>query len=451
VLDLVAVGEPRELVLGALGDALARSGRPEEAVTCYAEALDSAKARGDLAIAGSYAHQLGNTHMQRSAWEDAARAFDEAAALMAQAGAGQFTMLASRAERLRVEVLAGRGAAARDAVDTLVTEMEALFEDSLEPGWKPEPDAPNTPAHGLVGVLDIRRDLANFERDTRTAFRLVSRQIEVERLSDASPEDIAASLFNRGTLRMAANDLDGAELDLREATDIFTQAGHGLYRAKCLSSLAQVAEKRGNLSRSVELELESLQLRYQANDLGDLAISHNNLSHRLTTRDRHNDACLHATAALLLYSLFRPNPWTAARNLQNALAAAGPGAQPPNLDRLEQVFPRLIPLLAARGLDRSELETHLTTVLAQRETLAGQAGQHDRRAQLVRRRGALEALAAGLQAGDAEAKEAVASDGFRKLLTNLGLSPDLPPADAAAAALAKVNVEIATIDASPST
>ncbi len=423
VLDRVPLGNPRERCSRRWGMRSGISGRPDEAVPCYSEAYTSAKERGDLANAGTCAHQLGLTHRDRGAWDEAARAFDEAIALLTRTGAGHLTLLGSRTERLGVDVRAGRGAAVRGAMDALVAELEALFEESRKPDWKPEPDAPGTPAHVLVGVLDIRNVLAHHEKDTSAALRLV------KQLSGAPIEDIPLSLGNRGTFRKNANDLDGAEQDLWRAADVFTQAGHALYRSKCLSSLAQIAEKRGNLARSVELEQEALELACQAGDLGDAAISHNNVSPWLTKLGRHDDAGLHATAALLLCTLFRPHAWIAARNLQNALAATGPGVSPPSLVALEKAFPRLVPLLAARGLDRAALETHLATVLAQREALAAQAG---------------------LEADDAETVEAAASDEFRALLTHLGLSPDLPPAEAVAAALTAIRAEIAAIDAATS-
>lgn len=450
VLDRVPVGEPREDLLGALGAALTDSGRPNEAVPCYAEALTSAKGRGDLDNAGRLAHLLGLAHQARSAWNDASSAFDEALSFKTQIGAGYWNLAASRGERLRAEVMAGRGAAARGAIDALVVEMEALLVESRDPGWKPEPEAPFTPANGLVAALSIRLYLANVESDTSAALRLVNRQIEVGRLFGAPMESIAISIMNRGTQRKDANDLDGAEQDLLKAAGVFTQAGHRRHHATCLSSLAQIAEKRGNLERSVEIEIDSLKLKYLGDDLGDVAISHNNVSHRLTKLTRHDDACLHATAALLLHFSFRPDASVAARNLQNALAAAGPDVSPPDLVALERAFPRLLPLFAAQGLDRAAVETQLATLLAQREALASRAQHHTRRAQLIQWRGTLEVHAAGLAAGNAEAIEASSSDGFRTLLTHLGLSPDLPPAEAVATALTAVHVEIAALDAAAS-
>jgi tetratricopeptide (TPR) repeat protein len=446
LLNRVPEGQARELVLAGLGQALSEGGNPQAAVELYREALDSARQRKDFNQVGDLSHNLGLTLCLQSDLDAAEAAFDEAISAKGASGSGRMRFLSSRAERLRVEVLRGRGDQVFEDVQSVVEETEKYYTASTRPGWNPEPDAPDITARMLVARLDILVKIALQRRDFEGFKRSATRQLEVLRESDAPAVEQAMILSNRAASLIELGELDRAESDLLECARIFREQGQMLSLSKVLSHLARVYEERGELERSVAAEEESLSILYQVREVGNITISHNNAGHRCSRLDRHDEAQAHGTAAVLLASLLQdPGLPKLCRHLRESLATAaeaGETYETLTVTDLEAAFPPLNPLLAERGLSRKAAQQALEDVLSQLDRLADQAGRAEAERRIAMVREALAHLAEG-------GVDVISASFLDQVAEVLGLERDQPPADLLYAALDQLEQQLEENDAEP--
>jgi tetratricopeptide (TPR) repeat protein len=433
LLNRVPAGQSRELVLAGLSQALVREGEhPQAAVELYREALDSARQRKDLDQIADLSHNLGVILCQQSDLDTAAAAFDEALSTKGAIGSGRMRYLSSRAERLRVEVLRGRGDQVLKDVQALVEETEAYYRASTGPGWKPEPDAPDLTARMLVARLDILVKIALRQRDFERFKQVTTRQLEVLKESDAPAIEQAMILSNRAASLIELGELDKAESDLLDCARIFREQSQMLSLAKVLSHLARVFEERVELERSVAAEEESLSILYQVRNVVDITVSHSNAGHRCSRLNRHDEALAHGTAAVLLASLLQsPDLPRLSRRLREHLAIAaeaGEPCAPLTVNSLEAAFPPLNPLLAERGVSREAAQQALEDVMSHLDRLADQAGRAEAERRIAMVREALAHLAEG-------GVEVISVSFLDQVAEVLGLERDQPPADLLHAAL----------------
>jgi tetratricopeptide (TPR) repeat protein len=439
-------GSVRETVLEGVGNAMRELGHPQAAAEQYRVALDSARQRKDLIRIGNLSHNLGLALCQLSDLDAAADAFDEAISAMGAIGAGRMRLLASRAERLRVEVMRGRGDQVLEVVESVVDETDTYYQASRESDWKPESDIPNTPARMLIARIDILIQIALQQHDFQSYKRLATRQLEVARESDASAVEQAIIMSNRAAALTELGELDRAESDLLECARVFRDQGKLPSLSKTLNHIARVYEARGDLERSVVAEEESLSVFYQLRDIDSITRSHNKAGLRCSKLGRHDEALAHGTAAVLISQLLRspdlPRRCRDLRETIEAAAATGEPTAPLAVNELEAAFPPLNPLLAERGVSRKAAEQALDEVLSHLDRLADQAGraEAERRIEMVR-----EALAHLAEGG----VDVISASFLDQVAEVLGLERDQPPADLLHSALDLLEEQLEESSAEP--
>jgi ATP/maltotriose-dependent transcriptional regulator MalT len=125
---------------------------------------------------------------------------------------------------------------------------------------------------------------------------LVERSLALAELS-GSLLARAWALRERGELRTAAGDLDGAELDLAAAHALFEEAGTAVHTARTLNQLADVACSKGQPERAERFLREGIRILKPLGDRGTLVETQRQLAQVLLELERVDEAERYALQA----------------------------------------------------------------------------------------------------------------------------------------------------------
>jgi tetratricopeptide (TPR) repeat protein len=125
---------------------------------------------------------------------------------------------------------------------------------------------------------------------------LVERSLALAELS-GSLLARAWALRERGELRVTADDLDGAELDLAAAHALFEEAGTAVLTAKTLNGLADVACSKGQPERAERFLREGIRILKPLGDRGTLVETQRQLAEVLLELERVDEAERYALQA----------------------------------------------------------------------------------------------------------------------------------------------------------
>jgi tetratricopeptide (TPR) repeat protein len=122
--------------------------------------------------------------------------------------------------------------------------------------------------------------------------------IAVKHARGASEHEIARDRFNRYAPLLRLGRPGEAQRELEHCLEVFENAEDAHNRAKALSALADVFDKRGDLPQAVALERRALAFRNTLPNPVDRAISHNNLGNYLERLGHLPEVAAHELTAL---------------------------------------------------------------------------------------------------------------------------------------------------------
>lgn len=376
--------------LSYLADALAKGGRPDASMPFYEQAAALARAAAETggggarqawsdlgAISGNWAHALRHTGKL-----DAARQrLQESADAKKHARRAAVNVIASELEALRIDILQGGHEAALPQVEARLAQVRQWWERHR--AGQPVPEAPDAKmlARIFIGALDIAEAADLARKDWLSALGRLDTTLEVEHALQMPVEDIGATRFNRANvlLRLPGR-LDEARAELEDCLGLFKN--NPGWRAKVLSSLANLLKEQNDLPQAVILERRALALREVLPAPYDRAVSHNNLANYLERLDPAGtlaETNRHRLAALLYFLVagLRQHAQTSLGNYTVAFRraqAAGTATAVPRLAELlaDPAFASLDQWLRQQSVDVAELQAIVDQQLEQVRQAAAQ-------------------------------------------------------------------------------
>jgi tetratricopeptide (TPR) repeat protein len=365
----VPAGQARWLLRLNLADALQRAGRPDQALSLYAQAAEEAEAAehwSDLAaIYGNWATALRNVGQLDPARETHLRS----AEAERRAGGPRVNVVMSEQEALRVDVMQGRAAEALPAIEAKLGEVRAWW--ALRQQGQPVPEAPDGEvlARALVGGLDIARS-ANLRLERwQPCLDLLGELEQVERDLGTGEHEVARTRFNRYGPLMRLGNLAEARAVLEGCLDVFHRVDDATAEATALSALANVWHDLDDPTQAIALERRALAMRDRLPDPRDRAISHNNLANYLHAAGTPAEAPSHQLAALVYTLVTGLDPRIYLNNLAfrtRQSAARNETFTFPPLSTLlaDPAFSALRAYLTSAGADLPALQARIDALVA---------------------------------------------------------------------------------------
>lgn len=243
-------------------------------------------------------------HTSEGHFEKARRCYLKSNEAEEKAGAPTINTTINELQILRLDIKQGD-------IKEVEADVTALLE--MVCGWwsryqagEVVPEAPDAEvlARALIGAFNLAIQVDDVNEDWEASLAKVEIVLDIERSLARPSEGIGATRFNRAnTLMQMPERLDEARDELEACIELFQHEPN--VRAKILTSLANLAEKQGDLNTSIDYERRALALHEQLPDPFGCLDSHNNLacclSMRATALDRQEQP--HHRLASLIYSL----------------------------------------------------------------------------------------------------------------------------------------------------
>lgn len=281
VAEQVPAGQPRWHVRTYLADALDGSGRSDEALPLFEQAVDEAEQAehwtdvawisGNWAVALVHDGQLDASKATRLRSAEADR----------KAGRPRIHIIASELEALRIDVMQGHAVQAQPHIEAKLNEVRSWWTAHANGEAVPEARDPEFLGRVFTSGLGITSQVKLAREQWQDCLDLLEEIEEIKRALGHSNHELAITRSNRygPLLRLARLDdaqavLEGCLHDFRNAADLTGES-------KCLSGLAQLWDQRGDLQRAADLGRQALAVCNHLPDPEVRAISHSNLANYL--------------------------------------------------------------------------------------------------------------------------------------------------------------------------
>jgi tetratricopeptide (TPR) repeat protein len=299
VADEVPAGQARWIFRTNLATALRQAGRPDQALSLYAQAAEEAEAAEHRAhlgwIYGGWAGALGMVGQLERARET----YLKSAEAMARSGQARADILGMELEALRVDVEQGRAEEALPAIEAKLGEVRAWWA-SRQRG-EPVPEAPEDAllARTLLIGLEIACHTHRALERWQPSLDLLGELEQVQRDLGAGEHEVARMRVNRYGPLMALGDLAEARAVLKGCLDVFHRVDDVTNEAIATSALADVWNELGDPTQAIALERRALAVCDRLPLPGDRAASHHNLVNYLHAAGTPAEAPSHQLAALV--------------------------------------------------------------------------------------------------------------------------------------------------------
>ncbi len=242
------VGKARYPVLRNLGKVLEFSGKWEESLDFYRQALSLAEELGKPLYHADCQLRIGDMLWKLGSWDEAENSLNQAKAAFEELGHPQGVGLALK----RIGTLAAQSGNYKRATE--------LFTSSLEIRRK---TGELSEVASLLSNLGI---LSRFRGDLKQALELQEESLAIRRKLE-DPWAIGNSLNNLGMAKRYNGDLAGAREVLQEAVDLLKKVGDRSEIANTLNSLAEVALDQQDITAAEEYLKESLAITRQIGNM----------------------------------------------------------------------------------------------------------------------------------------------------------------------------------------
>jgi len=371
VAELVPAGEQRWSLRTYLADAIRKSGRPDQSLALYEQAVTEAEAAENWAdvgwICGNWAHSLMLTGQLDKAKETHLRS----ANAYRKAGEPKGKVIGRELEGFRIDVFQGKAQEVLPDIEARLNEVRGWWQ--RHKAGESVPDAPDPVDLGrvLVGGLDIAED-ANLQLENWESCLSLLKEIEqIYREMGESRHEVYLTRFNQCKPLMEFGRLDEAQQVLEECLSVFREANDLTMESKILSAFADIWNERGDIEQAIALERQSLSICNQLPDPSYRAVSHGNFSIYLNQVGKSEDSAKHLLSAII-YDLITQRHASLQNDLNNLKIRMNRAAQSGtryDLPRVSELLARpefeaLGRFVEQFGVDAAELQGKVDEMVA---------------------------------------------------------------------------------------
>jgi len=299
VAEQVPAGEQRWILRTSLADALRQSGRPDQSLVFYEQAVTEAEAAenwadvgvifGNWGIALRYVGQLDMAKATHLRSADAYR----------KAGEPKVRIFGNELEAFRIDVFQGKAQEVLPDIEARLNEVRGWWQ--RHKAGESVPDAPDPVFlwRTLLNGLDIAGYVNQQIENLGACLSLLKEKEQTQREMGESKHQVYRTRFNQyGPLKNLGR-LDEAQQVAEECLASEREAGDQYGQSKALSALADIWNERCDIEQAIALERQSLSIKNQLPDPSDRPISHGNLSTYLETAGKLDDSAKHLLAAII--------------------------------------------------------------------------------------------------------------------------------------------------------
>lgn len=305
-------GKARWSCLGYLADALSRSGRPDESLPFYQQAvaqaraaaespaIDSAEAKQAWAavstISCNWANALGDVgHLV-----DAHQRQLESAEAAKNAGLPAIYVIGSELEALRIKFEQDEVASALPAIAAHLRQLEIWWQQQRAGHQIAAAPDPEYLARAYIAALDIANQAHCAQENWSAALPHLEALLAVKRGLGRPEEDIAGDRMNRANVLRKLNHYDEVQSELEACLAILQHDPAA--SARVLNSLAGLFAQQGDVNAAIQQARRALALCEHLPAPHERAISHHNLAiylERKASATAMSTAPYHQLAGLL--------------------------------------------------------------------------------------------------------------------------------------------------------
>jgi len=301
VIEQVPAGQIRWRIRTNLADALGRSGQPQRAKPFYAQSASEAEAAENWADVAAICQNWANALRDVGQLQGARETFQRAAQYSRKAGRAEVNILMSENEVLRIDIMLGEVETALPAIEQRLAQIRDWWQRQQQgETLAAAPDA-DVLAHAFIGALGIAFYAHHTLEHWQDCLDLLIEIEQVQQACGESTHELARMRFNRYKPLIELGRLDEAQRVLEGCLQVFSNVNDLNYQVKALTALAIIWDERGDVSRAIELERQSLAICERLPNPEDRAISHGNLSEYLHTVGQIEEGARHLLAQIVYY------------------------------------------------------------------------------------------------------------------------------------------------------
>jgi tetratricopeptide (TPR) repeat protein len=280
-----------------LADALDASGRADQSLVFYEEALKEAEEAGNWSdvgwICGNWAVALAMLGRLQEARDAQMRSADA----LRKAGSPEVNIVGSELEAFRIDVMQGKAEEALPEIEARLKRVRTWHKA------KEAPEAPDRDFLGrvLIGGLDIAYHAHLSQENWQKCLNLLEEREEVDRARGASGHEIAITRFNRYFPLINLQKLTEAKETVEGCLEVYKRWDDLTNQSRALSALADIWNELGDLRHAIELERQALSVKNSLPNPEDRAISHGNLSVYLHKQGNVEEGARHRLAGLVYF------------------------------------------------------------------------------------------------------------------------------------------------------
>jgi tetratricopeptide (TPR) repeat protein len=205
------------------------------------------------------------------------RLFNVPAQAERKAGRAEVDIMGSELEALRIDLRLGEVETALPAIEQRLAKLRNWWQRQQQgERLTAAPDA-DFLARAFISALDIAGEAHQTLEHWQECLDLLTEIEQVEQAGGESEQALARTRFNRYKPLIGLGRLDEAQWVLEGCLQVFSHVNDLTQQATVLSALAEVWEKRGDVSRAIELARQALAICERLPNPEDRAISHGKL------------------------------------------------------------------------------------------------------------------------------------------------------------------------------
>jgi len=371
VAEQIPAGEQRWSLRTYLADALMQSGRPDQSLALYEQAVveaETAENWSDVGwICGNWAAALGDVgqlDMAKATYLRCVEAYRKT-------GAPKVQIFGNELEAFRIDVYQGKAQEVLPDIEARLNEVRGWWQRHKAGESVPNAPDPVVLGRALVSGLDIAK-MANEQLEHWEAcLSLLKENEQTKREIRESKHAMYRTRFNKYFPLMKLGRLDEAQQILEECLSVDREFGDLGGQASDLSSLADIWDERGDIEQAIALQRHGLSIFNQLPDPSYRAVSHGNLSNYLETVGKIEDSAKHLLSAII-YELiikrhdFLQNDLNNLRIRMNRASQSGTRYDLPRVSELlaRPEFEALGRFVEQFGVDAAELQGKVDEMVA---------------------------------------------------------------------------------------
>jgi tetratricopeptide (TPR) repeat protein len=316
VVEQVPAGKTCWNIRSYLADALLQSGQSQQALPFYALSASEAEAAQDWADVARFCQNWAHSLRRLGHTQEARETFQHSTLAKRKAGRPEVNIIGSELEVLRIDIMLGEVEIALPTIKQHLAKIRNWWQRHQQgETLTAAPDA-DFLARAFISALDIARQAHKVLEHWQDCLDLLTETEQVEQACGESTHALAITHFNRYPALMELGRLDEAQQVLEDCLQVFSNVNDLTAQATVLSALADIWKERGDVSRAIELERQSLAICERLPNPEDRAISHGNLSIYLHTVGQIKEGARHRLANIV-YLIVTGNQQRLELNLRN--------------------------------------------------------------------------------------------------------------------------------------